>query len=583
MKNKFVLGLHLLHTSTAALINENGVVSIFSEERLNRKKVYSGFPILSVKKILELSNINPKDICLVTIPSIEIDIVDKSIHSHIFKESFVELYNIIVKECGFDVKKSLKYVLSSLNIDCEVKFYDHHMSHAASGYYSCNFTEALMLTADGHGDDLCMSVSIEKSNSILRLDEVNKFYSIGRFYSFITYLLGFTMLKHEGKITGLAAFGDASKLSKKFRIFLDYDKNTNEFNSEIFDELTQSKNKWLLRFKQRASKLVDENTIGGWLDYGFVEELRCITKDYSKEDIAAGAQGLLEEIVVDYVSHWQQKTNKTNLILAGGVFANVKLNQRLLEIKGIKNIYIHPGMGDEGLSLGSAYLGMNEINGFVQRKKLSNVYFGESFSLDYIKTLLENCKEIFEYKEYAKNEITKIVAKKLEDEQIVAIFTGAMEYGPRALGARTIMANAKRNSINDTLNKRLRRTEFMPFAPVVLDKYAKDIFTGLDGAEYTAEFMTITCDVKNEWKDKISATVHVDGTARPQIIRREENSLYYDTLEEFYKLTGVPVLVNTSFNLHEEPIVDSPESALKALSEGAMDYLMLENFLVKVK
>lgn len=582
MKNNYILGLHLSHTSTAVLIKEDEIINIFSEERLNRKKVYSGFPILAVKKIIELSKVNVNEINLVAIPSIEIDIVDKSMHSYIFRESFSYIYEDIVSQCGYDIKSSIVYVLKLLGIHAEVKFYDHHTAHAASGYYSCDFKNPLIVTADGHGDNLCMSVSVDKDNKLERIDEVNKFYSIGRFYSFITYLLGFTMLKHEGKITGLAAFGDSSKLSKKFRVFLDYNHKTNTFQSEILDKLTKTKNKWSLRFKQRTSKLFDDSTISGWLDYGFVEELKEITRGYSKEDIAAGAQSLLEEIIVDYVKYWQHQTDKNNLVLAGGVFANVKLNQRLLEIDGVENIYVHPGMGDEGLSLGSAYLAMSELSS-IERKNLKNVYFGESFSNEYILNLLESQKEIFEFRKYGQDELTKEVAKKLENEEIVAIFTGAMEYGPRALGARTIMANAKRNSINDTLNKRLRRTEFMPFAPVVLDKYAKEIFEGLDGAEYTSEFMTITCNVKEQWKDKISATVHVDGTARPQIIKREENSLYYDTIDEFYKLTGVPVVVNTSFNLHEEPIVDSPESALKALQEGAMDYLMLENFLVKIR
>lgn len=586
MKDNYILGLHLLHTSTAALINNEKIINIFSEERLNRKKVYSGFPILAIKKIFELSKINPKNISLVTIPSIEIDKIDKidkSIHTHIFKESFMDSYNDIVRECGYDIKKSIVYVLKLIGMECDVKFYDHHKGHAASGYYTSELNNPLVVTADGYGDDLCMTVSIEENNSLQRIDEVDKFYSIGRFYSFITHLLGFTMLKHEGKITGLAAFGDTSKLSKQFRIFLDYDKNTNKFESEILDELTKSKNKWTLRFKQRASKILDDNTIGGWLDYGFLQELKKVTNGYSKEDIAAGAQGLLEEIVVDYVTYWKEETNKSNLILAGGVFANVKLNQRLLDIDGIDTIYVHPGMGDEGLSLGSAYLGLEEIVTKIDRKNLKNVYFGEKFSSEYIKELLISKADIFSFEEYLVQNITKVAAQYLANEDIVAIFSGAMEYGPRALGARTIMANAKRNSINDTLNQRLRRTEFMPFAPVVLDIYAKDIFKGLDGAEYTAEFMTITCDVKDEWKDKISATVHVDGTARPQIIKRSENSLYYNTIEEFYNITGVPVVVNTSFNIHEEPIVDNPQSALKALEEGAMDYLMLENFMVKLK
>jgi carbamoyltransferase len=286
--------------------------------------------------------------------------------------------------------------------------------------------------------------------------------------------------------------------------------------------------------------------------------------------------------MIKYIKYWLKKTGKKNIILAGGLFANVKLNQFIHELKEVKNIYIHPGMGDEGLALGSSFLSLKEKKKSIKRKNLKNVYFGEEFSNQEILKILEKKNDI-KYTKYSNKSLAKKVAKDLSDGKIIGLFTLRMEYGPRALGARTILADPRDKTINDWLNKRLHRTEFMPFAPVVLEEEAEKIFDNTKGAKYTSKFMTITFNVNKNWIKKIPAVTHIDNTARPQFIDKKTNLKYYLIIEEFYRITGIPLTINTSFNMHEEPIIDNPKNAIRSLKNGAIDYLVLENYIVEVK
>lgn len=579
----YILGLQIAHSSTAALIKDEKIIGAISEERLTRKKCHFGFPILSIKKLLEIGKINGEDISIVTIASKELDVSNKKIHSEIFKYALGKEYEKIASKTKYNISETIKLILKNLNINSEFKFYEHHLAHSASAYYTCEFSDPLIITSDGHGDGYCNTANIIENNSIKRIDAVHKFYSAGRFYSFITVIEGFKPLRHEGKITGLAAYGDSSKLINKFRYFLKYNIKTNKFSSKFIEDCERKK--ILLKSTTAVKYLLGKVNNLSWIDQYYIAELKKITKGYSKEDIAAAAQLLIEEVTIDYVKYWLSKTKKKNVILAGGLFANVKLNQYIHEISDVENIYIHPGMGDEGLALGSAYLALKEKKENIQRKNLENVYFSEEFNEKNIEKILnepENTKK-YQYEKLSSPKLAKIVASYIEQGKIIGLFTKKMEYGPRALGARTVMADPRDKSINDWLNKRFKRTEFMPFAPVVMEEYANLVFENIKGAEYTAEFMTITFDVKPEWTKKISAVSHVDNTARPQILKKKTNPLYYSIINEYYKITGIPLTINTSFNMHEEPIIDSPKTALRALDTGAIDYIVMENYIVKNK
>lgn len=298
---------------------------------------------------------------------------------------------------------------------------------------------------------------------------------------------------------------------------------------------------------------------------------------YKREDLAAAFQKRLEDCVVALVRVAVKRTGVKNIALAGGVVANVKVNQRIHEMKEIEGIHVHQGMGDDGLALGgalhSAYTRGDRI------KKPETVYFGPDYSDKEIKNVLGRYRLRYKKVRFIEKEIAKHIA----DKKVIARFNGRMEYGPRALGNRSILYHTKDKSVNEWLNKRLKRTEFMPFAPVTLEQYADKCYHNLKGAEYPARFMTITFQCTPYMKRTSPAVVHVDGTARPQIIRKKDNPSYYEILSQYHKITGIPSLVNTSYNMHEEPIVCSPTDAVRSFLNSGIDYLAIGHYLLDIR
>ena len=366
--------------------------------------------------------------------------------------------------------------------------------------------------------------------------------SLGLMYYHVTEALGFRPMRHEGKVLGLAAFGEPvyqEELSRFWRLDRD---------GQI-----------------RGRKLTRK----------IRETIYAIAKKGRREDLAASAQAVLEDLTIDSLSHIYEHAPSKNLGLSGGVFANVKLTQRIAESFPFKEIFVCPAMSDQGEAEGGALEYLLERDGLKtwlsKRERWGNLYLGR----DYI----NEADAIFEgggAHRVGSSDIADTVSKLITDGGIVGTYLGRCEYGPRALGARSIMASPTDRTINDTLNNRLDRTEFMPFAPVVREERVQDVFELPASLHYTARFMTVTCDVKPEWRDKIPAVVHVDGTARPQIVRRVDNPVYYGILEAYERATGIPVLINTSFNVHEEPIVNHPREALKALASERVDFVVTD-------
>jgi carbamoyltransferase len=295
----------------------------------------------------------------------------------------------------------------------------------------------------------------------------------------------------------------------------------------------------------------------------------------SHEDIAASAQLLLESCLLEAIGTILKRHPRRFLGVAGGCFANVRLNQRLVEELPIEELFVFPAMGDQGQAYGNVldYLlrrdGLEHWLG--RRYRLDTLYYGRDFG-----TGIDTCLGGDAAFRKVSSTSIETSAKLLSEGGIVAIYTNGMEYGPRALGARTIMASPLDGQINQILNDRLSRSEFMPFAPVVMAEDADAVFDLGPAKRYAARFMTVTCGVKDEWRNRIPAVVHVDGTARPQVIERAQNPLYYDILAAYKALTGVPVLVNTSFNVHEEPIINSPQECARALADRRIDYVATE-------
>ena len=304
------------------------------------------------------------------------------------------------------------------------------------------------------------------------------------------------------------------------------------------------------------------------------EKFLGLCKGHDRETIAASIQKVAEDFTVHSVRHWLERTGARKLALAGGLFANVRLNRLLAETLPLDEVFVFPAMGDEGLSVGAALTFLHERDGtetwLRHRHRLDNVYLGQNYD-----GRIDDVLASAGMRRLAGRPVETAVDL-IRAGKAGAIYTGRMEFGPRALGARTIIASPHDHAINDLLNKRLDRSEFMPFAPYVLEEDAARVFEITDVNRYAAHFMTITCGVKPEWRARIPAVVHVDGTARPQIVRGDENPLFAAILRRFRDQTELPVLINTSFNVHEEPIVNRPEECLQALSDGRVDFVVTQ-------
>jgi carbamoyltransferase len=351
------------------------------------------------------------------------------------------------------------------------------------------------------------------------------------------------MGRHEGKITGLAAYGrDAYR-----------------------DVLAR-----FLRAEDGSMR-----NVGNAFRRSAVEKLRrALPPDFRREDLAASVQLLAEEVCTRYVGHWAARTGRRRVALAGGVVSNVKINQRIHELPGVESLYVFPAMSDEGLGAGAALLvDARRRPGAPPHGEpcFEHVYLGPDFDERSAAAALDAAGVAYARAEDPAREIARLVA----EGYVVARASGAMEYGPRALGNRSILYRPDDPSVNDWLNERLRRTEFMPFAPSTLAEDAERCYAGLEGARDAARFMTITFDCSEAMKRECPGVVHADGTARPQLVSARDNPAYYAILREFQRLTGLSSLVNTSFNIHEEPIVCTPEDAVRAFRIGHLDVLAL--------
>ncbi len=445
------------------------------------------------------------------------------------------------------------------------RFICHHLSHAASAFWASGFDEGLCLVYDGgmfNSPWFGGLYRASRSNGIEALDRfaASHYAKITSLYSIITALLGFKPNKHEGKITGLAAYGTP-------------DDGIREILNDLFTAdypKMERVAEWL-----HAYSVTDPPVLA-------VDRIRCAElaarfRGLTRENIAATLQQMAEDHVIRILSRarelgWRSET----ICLAGGLFANVKINQRVREF-GLRQVFIAPPMTDDGTALGAALVLASERAGFSARAA-GSMFLGPCYDdREIVRALNEfslNWRKIDDPAGY--------LAERLSEGAVVGIFQGRMEFGPRALGNRSILSQASDPEINVRLNGRLRRTEFMPFAPVTRMADAAECYISLNGAEHAAEFMTMTFRCTNKMQQQSPAVVHVDGTARPQLVRREIHPLIHEILDAYQRRTGIPSLINTSFNVHEEPIVCSPSDAIRGFLETGIDILYLEGgFLVE--
>jgi carbamoyltransferase len=420
----------------------------------------------------------------------------------------------------------------------KLRRFSHHNTHAANAFYASGFEEALIVTLDGYGSGNAGGVYQGGPGGIRNLVRFSFPNSLGQFYEHVTSALGFKPSRHEGKIVGLAAYGRPELLAPAL---------LDRFDTTDGDIVMRAAGNYLFA--------------------------RALATDIAKRDIAAAYQHVLEVVATRVVEHWVRKTGLRSVVMSGGVHANVKLNQRIRAVKGVERIFVYPNMGDGGCGTGA---GMLVFGDAMKPRALDDVYWGPDYGEADIVKALQAANLPAERHE----DLEERVALLLSQDAIVGRFNGRMEYGPRALGNRSVLYPAKEAAVNQWLNHQLGRTEFMPFAPAALASEAHRLFVNLEGCEKAAEFMTVTFDCTDEMKTKCPAAVHIDGTARPQLVSEKTNPSFHRILSRYHALTGIPAVINTSFNMHEEPIVCSPEDAIRAFLLGNLDYLAIGKFLV---
>ena len=578
-----VIGLNIGHDGVLSIVKDGRHFFSIAEERLNRIKVYRGFPFMALRYVIENNIVAAEEVDKVVIPSAVFLkswafnyaftlTENKKYYNYLHEDKpddfFMEEEGYLKVKSDKDLKsyveRKLKKLLLDVGIEAPIEYVDHHLAHASAAYYASGFTKALSITMDGTGDLLSATVNIGNDGFIETISKTSGKHSAGSLYSEVTRMCGFKMGKHEGKITGLAAHGDYHKYEKCFNKLLEV-KNGKLFHVDPV---------W------RKSIRTILNAVGFKKpDRSLLLLKRC--GKLSNKDLAASIQRLLEKKIVEIVSYWVDKTGIQDVVLSGGLFANVKFNQHISEIPSVNNLFVFPDMSDGGNAYGAAsYI-------YYQQNKLipvstKNVYLGPEFENKYIESMLIKNNKKVEY--FLSKDICKDTAKLLSENKIIGWFQGRMEYGPRALGNRSIIASPVDATINKWLNDRMKRTEFMPFAPSCLYEYADELFDiPKKSMKYPAQFMTITFRMKKEWADKAPAVSHVDQTARPQLVTKEGNPKYYNLLKEYHKVTGLPLFINTSFNVHEEPIVCTPEEGLHSLLTGVVDYFCVGDYVCKLK
>lgn len=581
----YILGISAYyHDSAAALIKDGKILAAVQEERFTRKKHDHRYPMEAIAYCLREAGITAKDLSYVAFYEKPFLKFERLLETYLAFApyglvSFLTAMPIWLKQKLW-IKEEIR---KNLGFEGKILFPDHHTSHAASAFFPSPFKEAAILTLDGVGEWTTTSYGVGKYNAMEIISDIHFPHSLGLLYSAFTYYLGFKVNSGEYKLMGLAPYGKPTYKNLICKHLIDV-KNDGSFhlNLEYFNYsvgLTMTNKKFHNLFGGEPRKPESK-----------------LTERYM--DIAASIQAVTEDVVLKIAEHIKKKTGQKNICLAGGVALNCVANGKLLKKGTFENIWIQPAAGDAGGALGAAlyvwyqYLGnKREVN---PSDSMQGSYLGPSFSNEEIKKVLE--ESLIPYKTIPREKIPATVAELINGEKVVGWFEGRMEYGPRALGARSIIGDARSKEMQKTMNLKIKfRESFRPFAPSVL---IEDISKYFD-LDRESPYMLLVAPVqKNKMKNRekieeatgleklyiersdIPAVTHVDYSARIHTVNKDTNPLYYKLLSVMKEKYKCPVIINTSFNVRGEPIVCTPEDALKCFMRTEMDYLIMENCLI---
>ena len=583
-----LLSIHDGHNCGAAIFKNGQLLCALSEERITRNKNEYGFPINAIKKILQYSKLTKNSIDEISVSTkklppkyflvkrnttFKIDDYYKEQNEYWYKKIYLKKkikylkifknkrvhksklhydFSKIKNEDDYNgmIKERKKFIANFFCLDKKkIFFYDHHECHAYYGYYGHKkpHNKTCVVTLDGGGDDTNATIWISKNNRLRELYRTN-IGNLGRMYRYVTLILGMKPTEHEFKVMGLAGYAldNNDYYKKSLKIFK--------------DTLIVSGTKFKYKIKPKDNY------------FYFLNKL----KGQRFDTISYAIQKYLEDILVKWFSNIAKKFKVKNFIFSGGVAQNVKASKKILENPNISSLFIPPGPGDESLPIGAAYCHLANM-GFKKSKitSMENPYVGYSFNEDDLNFLFKN--KNLKIKKTNNKEVAKIISK---GNPVARFSLNQSEFGPRALGNRSILADPRNQDIINFINKKIKVRDFwMPFAPSVLEEDANKIMKVIKG--HKNPYMTISFDVKKKYIEKISAAVHpFDKTCRPQFVNKNYNKDYYDLIKEFKKISKIGVLLNTSFNLHGEPIVFTPQNAIKSFMNSGLEYLYIGKYLV---
>jgi carbamoyltransferase len=521
----------------AVLMRDGRVIAAVEEERINRVKHSAGqLPISSIKEVLRIANITIYDVAVV------------AFHGSTWQ---VEIEQVIQQ-----------HFESYFGFCPTIKRYHHHDCHAASSFFASGFVEALVITIDGSGDGVSTQIAIGRNNKLEVIKQYERPQSLGLFYSMMTQVCGFTRDADEYKLMGLAAFGDYSKVdlnnvlqvqNGSYHLDTDYLVNipVGQPSPSRYEMLYSKKLLSQLNVSRRVSFTIDE----------------------PYKHIAAATQQQLELALTSLVQKHVLDTGINKVCLAGGVALNCLANQKIGALDGVTELFIQPASNDAGIALGAAYLAAVDIGESVFEKQ-TNVFLGTEFADLAVEEVIQRCQIPYSKSHNPVND----AAAQLAEKKVIGWFQGRMEFGPRALGNRSILANPAAPHIQHTVNHKVKfREGFRPFGASVLEE---DFYRYFEATSADAPYMTKVFNVKSEYKELLAGVTHVDGTCRVQTVNRKQNELYYDLLMEFKRLSGFGVLLNTSFNLNHEPIVNTPREAIASFYASGLDTLFLGSFKI---
>ena len=572
-----ILGINAYHAdSSAAIFVDGKMIAAIEEERFQRVKHWAGFPVKAIKFCLEEVGVK--------IEQVDHIAIGRDPRAKFFKKLLFMASNPtgsikVVKDRLQNAKQ-----VASLEMECAKHFdvsadiikpkihqIEHHRSHLASAFFASPFEKAALLSIDGSGDFTTTMTGIGNDNNIEVLDSVDFPHSMGLFYTAFTQLLGFPHYGDEYKVMGLAPYGEPKYVDKLSRVIHLQDDGLFKLDLSYFISATEGIISYgedhIPQVKQLFNRKVES-------EFGASRKNGEPLTQYHK-DMAASIQRITEHVIFHILTHLHKRTGLDTVCIAGGVAQNSVANGKITRNTPFKNVYIPSAGHDAGISMGAALYVQHQIKKYPRQSPILSAYTGSSYLNEEIEQLLVS-KNIT-YRRLEDEQLYDVVSERLINAGVVGWFNGKAEFGPRALGGRSILADPRRNDAKDLLNAKIKRREsFRPFAPSILKEHVKDFFEVDD----IVPFMEKVFPIKAERQASIPAVTHVDGTGRLQSVDKEVSPKYYRLIEAFFNKTGIPILLNTSFN-ENEPIVNSPEEALNCFLRTNMDMLVIENIVIE--